>query len=528
MLNSHFPAKPLARRRGQRGAALLTLTLMVAAVLLPLIGLAIDGALLYWVRARLSSAVDAAALAAGRALNAKVSTTTNSGNAVATGNRWFSANFPAGWLGTSVVGGAPTITLQQTTSITQQVNVSAQVTVPLFFMRILGPHFQTATVSANSQSSRRNLFMILVLDRSGSLAVVQPSLPPGTNETACAVMQAASINFLSRFTENFDTLGLVTFSTDANGSNGQAIDFPPSQTFITGMTSVIKQISCTGGTNAAEGLNAALKAIQANGLQNGLNVVIFFTDGQPNGMTTKWPWNWQSDGGAYRYNPIPNPYPNFQLYQANPSPCSLSSMYQNGGVLKGSIVTAAPQSNPQPILTGYTEGLYDPTATVAVNSVPPLVQMSGCSYMTNGSAYIREDVAYIWPTDLYQNNTGSGYLGAPPYKPVDLFQGGTFQGKMRIDEQINGLIAASTNAADNQAQAMLHNATYPIMIDTIGLGGAPDMPVDQVLLQRMANDPASPIYNPNLQTGMFKYASDQSALDAAFQQVAAQILRLSQ
>ena len=54
--------------RAERGAALLfTATSFI--VLIPVVGLAIDASFLYAVRAKLSSAVDASALAAGRSLN---------------------------------------------------------------------------------------------------------------------------------------------------------------------------------------------------------------------------------------------------------------------------------------------------------------------------------------------------------------------------------------------------------------------------------------------------------------------------
>ena len=51
------------RRSGERGAALLLFTLMLALVVLPLVGLAIDGGMVYFAHARLVAAVDAAALA---------------------------------------------------------------------------------------------------------------------------------------------------------------------------------------------------------------------------------------------------------------------------------------------------------------------------------------------------------------------------------------------------------------------------------------------------------------------------------
>ena len=89
-------------------------------------------------------------------------------------------------------------------------------------------------------------------------------------------------------------------------------------------------------------------------------------------------------------------------------------------------------------------------------------------------------------------------------------------------------MAAAINAADYQAQVILNDATYKPVIYTIGLGGAQDMPIDSVLLERIANDPRSPIYNSSLKTGMYVPAPTTSQLNQAFQLVAGQILRLSQ
>jgi len=43
--------------------------MLTAMVMIPMIGLAIDGSILYWTKAKLSAAVDAAALAVGRDLS---------------------------------------------------------------------------------------------------------------------------------------------------------------------------------------------------------------------------------------------------------------------------------------------------------------------------------------------------------------------------------------------------------------------------------------------------------------------------
>ena len=81
-----------------------------------------------------------------------------------------------------------------------------------------------------------------------------------------------------------------------------------------------------------------------------------------------------------------------------------------------------------------------------------------------------------------------------------------------------------TNKVDPAA-----NLSQPVIF-TIGFdhsstgGEAPDM----TLLQMIANDPLSPVSFSSRINGQAFRAADPNAVDAAFQQIASQILRLSQ
>src|ERR1700735_351996 len=125
-------------KRGERGAMLLLFTMMVVLVVIPMVGLGIDASIVFWAKAKLSAAVDAAALAAGRSINLEQTTAANKVPVKIVGTAWFWANFPAGWMGTSVETGVPTVLPSEnvsptTNQITQQVIVSATVDVPLYF-----------------------------------------------------------------------------------------------------------------------------------------------------------------------------------------------------------------------------------------------------------------------------------------------------------------------------------------------------------------------------------------------------------
>src|SRR5580658_4109068 len=89
----------------QKGFAFIYVTLVGAFLLLPMAGLAVDFGMLYNIKARLQTAVDAAAIGAGYMLHA----TTNIQNptqlaAIETAAQaYFNANYPTHYFGSTVV-----------------------------------------------------------------------------------------------------------------------------------------------------------------------------------------------------------------------------------------------------------------------------------------------------------------------------------------------------------------------------------------------------------------------------------------
>ena len=84
----------------RKGSALILFTTMLVLVVVPIVGLAIDGAVLYLIRARLNAATDAAALAGARSLSTGLDIASQTASATATAQAYFNANFPVGALRT--------------------------------------------------------------------------------------------------------------------------------------------------------------------------------------------------------------------------------------------------------------------------------------------------------------------------------------------------------------------------------------------------------------------------------------------
>ena len=390
----------------ERGSVSVVFLLALTFVLLPLIGLAVDAARLFVIKAKLATAVDAAALAAGRSLSIGEDINAQKDSAIATGQAYFKANFPNNYWNATP---SAQITVDQTKFKVRTVDVEAQAVVPLLFMQVLG--FQTTTVAASGQASRRDLNVILTLDRSGSMA----------NSKSCDPMKAAAQSFVDKFSNGRDTLGLITFMQSAN------VDYAPTINFKTqspSLSSVIGTIVCTDSTATAEALSLAYDQIKTINQPGALNVIVLFTDGLPNGVTANYPMKTTSTCPA-------------------------------GLQLIGSVADGSP-----------TAGIYDNTNKVDPSKNPPgLISAPGCSFAKNSNK-VSQDVEYIPDTDLYGNST-FGYNSAPTYSS------GPGAGHIVID-QTSALDAASLNAADNAAAKIRNDPTYQTVIYTLGYSSGVD------------------------------------------------------
>ncbi len=487
----------MTRARHSKGMAIVLTTLSMS-LILPLMGLGFDVSTLYLVRSKLSAAADAAALAGARALAQGSNSTIQAGNAVTTAQSFFSANFPTGyWRST---GPAATVTVDDTSYANYRVvSVSATVQAPLYFLRVFNQ--QASTINVSSKAGRRDVLMMLVLDRSSSMTGVVA----GTGQTACDLMKADAAAFVNYFAPGRDQLGLVAFGSSVFTYQSTTSFTTPDANGNT-IQSLIGQITCGDNTASAAAMAAAYKELVRVNDKNRMNVITFMTDGRPNGVTA-----------------------DYSLGTVKGS-CSLPA--GTPGVLAqwaGGAVTS-----------GSTAGLMQATTSSVTfpNSGLPLAGSSGCKFDgSNNLTNVSQDIPNLPTIDFFGNSTSGPYSnqnsGVWPYNTPFNATGGS-----SIPQQI---VIASTNAVDNMATTIRTNTTLSPYIYDIALEGdgpASDQP-DTLLLRKMANDPSlagdsgigSTFYTQQINQphGYFAEAPDASQLAVAFDTIATQItIRLAQ
>jgi Flp pilus assembly protein TadG len=401
-----------------RGFILLTHAVMIFFTI-AMIGLAVDAGTMYVIKGRLSSAVDAAALAAGRSVNLANTVAAASAAATATATQFFNANFPNGYLGTGTMNlTTPTFT-QETDGFGNpngilDIAVNASVPAPTYFMQIFG--IKTVNVSGTGTATRRGTVMILVLDTSTSMNTL-------TTPTACNAMKSAAQQFITNFSP-YDTIGVVQFGYTAS------VLYAPSTNFGNGvLNTALGNISCNDNTNTTSGLWLAYEQIKSVGLPLAYNSIVLFTDGSPNGVSANFPVRtqsdvrWGMDYTQYTGSPIATctGYGNGTPY-GTPPPCTMPVICTGSPsqTVTGTLPQGAGQTD-----QGATNGLFRPINTDAWASYPASCNATAVSYMpsssNNGGLHpdvIRQIVAYIPDVDIYGNSThGVPATSTPPNCP---------------------------------------------------------------------------------------------------------------
>jgi len=479
------------RKRLSKGMAVLV-TSVAMVFIIPAVGLSIDAGMLYAIKAKLSAASDAASLAAARSLSVGLTIDEQRANAIATAQRFFRANFPNGYMGTT--NSTVSVTVDETQLKVRTVQTVASADAPSYFMKFLG--FGNTTVRAEGKASRRDVNVMLVLDRSGSLATAG----------ACGDVINASLGFVNQFASGRDRLGLVTFG------GTYRLDFAPATDFRTrtgsNLVTMLNQLVCTGGTNAAQAFHLAYEQLVAINEPGALNAILFFTDGQPNSLTFYWP--------------VRTPARGYTAYPSSPpTATSRSSCSSTADTLGWAYTTDTS-------CTTCTNGLRKkdappiPVTTNFETSSSYLAPDStNCAYASDNSK-LWYDIAWM-PTQTLMPD--GSLIPVTGYKTgLATFTDPLGNVRYKVNDR-DTLIKAAVNALDNEATIARNDNNLRIVVYSIGLGGVGA--AEDTLLRRGANDPASPIYTTATPPGLYVYAPDRTALAQAFYQIASEILRLA-
>jgi len=459
--------------RKRKGYVLVFGSLIIALILVPIAGLAVDLGLTYLVQSRLWAAADAATVAGAGALGRGADDAAQRANAEATADSYFSANFPSGSLRTTNLQVTSTATTDATHI--RSVTTTASLSVPLIFLRMF--HVNTQSIQVTSKATRRDVNLMIIMDRSGSLSA----------SGACTPLKAAAVNFVDKFADGRDVLGLITFGTSSR------VDFAPAMTFKASLEAILNNVNCTGGTNSAQALWQGYQQLVALNQSGALNAIVFFTDGRPTAINENFP---VSAG----------------------SPCQSHTSKQ------GVLTPGYNQNVPVSVLGLYVSAA--PQAPPLASDQTVITNKNGCNFSQNQSR-VANDLQNAPTTDYWGNS-----LTATGYRSV------TYSGAGLNIADPQNVENFSTNAADHAALRIRRGDPDPsqgnrslagVSIYTIGLGGATaGTTVDDVLLKRMANDPSltpNPVAAGN--QGRYFYAANTQDLDQAFLQVASEVLRLA-
>jgi Mg-chelatase subunit ChlD len=487
----------MSSNRKRKGVTLIFSVAMMT-ILLPMVGLAVDTSLMYAIKARLAAAVDAAVLAGARSLNRGMDLSSQEDSARGTAAAFFSANFPDGYLRTR--NRSFTTAVAQSAYRTRTVTMTATVDAPSYFMRMLG--FGDTTLRVQGQASRRDVNVVLVLDRSNSLATAG----------VCGQMKTNAQTFVDKFSEGRDRVGLLTFG------GSYRLDFQSDTNFKTASPSIstlVGQISCGGSTGTAQALWKAYNELQRINEAGSLNLIVFFTDGVPTAVTAEFPVKRQTDT-RYDYSNTRN------LVSTAPSTCrdsggrSYPNASWNPGPKFGFIARSATTAE-----LGATLGVMNAAATsITNNNEVAISDSSGCNFSSD-TQRMRRDISNIPGVDKYGNAT-TGYKSLSGYT----YTSGPYTGLIRVDMP-PAIGRAAINAADSAAQRIRSDTALNVITYTIGLGGTSTEPADHDLMRRLSNDPASSNFDNAKPPGFYVYAPTTAELGDAFARVASEILRLA-
>lgn len=301
----------------ERGAFAVIFALVLI-LLLGFTALGIEAGRWYLVRAELAKGVDAGALVAAKNISNPYV------DPVAIAREFGEENFRAGYIDTPG-SGAGQVRFSAQMLAENRVSVRGDVDAMAQLARLFGVN--TIPVSVTGVAQRREVEIMLILDRSGSMA--------GTKMTD---LKRAANSFLDFFVETQaeDRVGLISFATTVT------VDRPLGSDFVAPMRTAINAMSAVGATNTEDAIDQAdgpSGFTDQSGLPGDRRVqqfAVFFSDGMPTALRERFRWDGQDyDGVAYgvgssgHANCRTSDYPYMQVYNQLHRPTGTNSFYPN-------------------------------------------------------------------------------------------------------------------------------------------------------------------------------------------------------
>jgi Flp pilus assembly protein TadG len=503
-------------------------------VLIGVVGLAIDSGLGYIVKAKLNAAVDAAAIAGGRALSQGDTQANQRLYATQAAQKFFHANYPAGYMGSTPSDPAITVSFIPPPNCTPPrcgtvIDVSATATLPVNFMQVL--NFSLLNVAASATAVRQNVDLAFVVDITGSLSGVANSV----RDRAQA--------FLDHLDSSSDRVALISYQRGAQVND--AIRTVTRGFNRSTMQSHIANLDFEGNTNSAEGFWQArnqLNSVPTTPLGNrsNLRVIVFFTDGAPNTFASTFP---------VRRMSTPDPVCGGSNHTCNCSNRSTSAGFCNSPSSRACTCTCTGSLQTGDGSSGTPTGLYWHETTNGN-------QVSGTCYRSESAGIISSGTndPGIYQLPAWYKAPHGGVVppdefmiapqpSGPPQAPPQLRNITTTPSYANINR-------ASRNLAEEMAWVARNEGIYVFVLglgDLLHHAAGPDNEIGERLLKCMANtnDGGDPSITPlsrchtynqnnglnqpagNQTIGTYCWAHDDASLATCYDKLASQILRLA-
>jgi len=484
-------------------------------LLIPMAGLAIDFSVLYSVKARLQTAVDAAAIGSGNTLNRGSVMDTVAINDVAL--RFFNANYPTKYWGSTQVYYNST-PVQGALGV-RTITVNAAEHVPMLFMRVLG--IGQSTVAATAQVNVRFVNMIIVVDRSGSVQRATYTPPGGVLTHTWQTVANDLREFVDPcdlstgpgcaspyFSDGRDNIGMVSFGASWNLDFPMTVNFQSQTPTHIGTAIDALDWDTYNSTNTGDGLFHAYRQLVTLNQPGALNVIVMLTDGRPSAFSGTFP-----------------------LKAVN----SCTDKTAKIGVLTSNVsqgwIPPTTLGNTNGVLQSKFPGIGKESYTLAANS-------AGCKYaVTAGSpprpntSDMNLDISTFPPSVSPPDDNPLGlsfFTTVTTYADMTTFTGGG-----TLTTSPRAVRYAAFNVADNIATMIRKDTSINPVIFVIGLNNDNgEESLDADWLARVANDKdyldvnGNHVFQPTQSEGQY-FNVTATGVGAAFQQIASEILRLS-